>query len=332
MDISLENSLVKLIISLTGGAFIDFHFKDHPINPINFQDTGNPSFHGHFLCFDRWGLPTEAEKANGFVPHGEVNTQEWVLLEKVRKEGGSIGLSMRCKLPMGGLQLIRTVELYENQPVFRVTEEIKNMNKYGRMFNIVQHATISPPFLDTETLIDNNTDMGFENRFDGSMDQDDIVFKWPEANLKGEIISLRQLQNEWPCVSSFVFSPNSKYGWVTASNPTKKLMLGYIWETKDYPWINFWRSMKDGKPSSYGMEFGTTGLHEPYPVLAKKGRIFDKNIFAFIDANEVISKSYTAFLSKIPANYQGVLDIEIKDTFIVIKEKNGQQDIVCRLK
>ena len=109
-------------------------------------------------------------------------------------------------------------------------------------------------------------------------------------------------------------------------------MLGYIWETKDYPWINFWRSMKDGKPSSYGMEFGTTGLHEPYPVLAKKGRIFDKNIFAFIDANEVISKSYTAFLSKIPATYQGVLDIEIKETFIVIKEKNGQQEIVCRLK
>ena len=25
---------------------------------------------------------------------------------------------------------------------------------------------------------------------------------------------------------------------------------------------------------AYGMEFGTTGLHEPFPVIAKKGKIF----------------------------------------------------------
>lgn len=332
MDISLENSLALLIIRLSGGAFVDFHFKDQPLNPISFQDSGNPAFHGHFLCFDRWGLPTEAEKANGFDPHGEVNTLEWVLLEEPQKKEGKTRLTMRCKLPMGGLQLTRTVELDKNQPVFRVIEEIKNLNKYGRIFNIVQHVTIAPPFLDQETLIDNNTERGFEDRLDGTIDQDNVVFKWPEANHKGKIISLRQFQNEWPLVSSFVFNQNTRYGWVTACNPTKRLMLGYVWETKDYPWINFWRSMKDGKPSAYGMEFGTTGLHEPYPVLAKRGKIFDQNIFAFIDADEVISKSYTAFLARIPDNYQGVADIIVHETSIVVKEKNGQQDIVYQLK
>ena len=91
-------------------------------------------------------------------------------------------------------------------------------------------------------------------------------------------------------------------------------MLGYIWKTEDYPWINFWRSMENGVPMAFGMEFGTTGLHEPFPVLAKKGKIFGQNIYDFIDAGEIISKSFTAFLAKIPEDYKGVEKIEIRDS------------------
>ena len=99
-------------------------------------------------------------------------------------------------------------------------------------------------------------------------------------------------------------------------------MIGYIWETGDYPWINFWRSMENGVPMAFGMEFGTTGLHEPFPVIAKKGKIFDRNIYNFIDASEVITKSYTVFLAKIPEDYKGVDKIEISNSLIIIKEKN----------
>ena len=81
------------------------------------------------------------------------------------------------------------------------------------------------------------------------------------------------------------------------------------------------------------MEFGTTGLHEPFPVVAKKGKIFDQNIYAFIDANEVISKSFTAFLAKIPEDYKGVKNIEIRNSLLIIKEKSTvSRDIVYHLK
>jgi hypothetical protein len=133
---------------------------------------------------------------------------------------------------------------------------------------------------------------------------------------------MRQFLTEWPRVVSFVYDKNEKNAWVTASNPGKNLLLGYVWRTEDYPWINFWRSMENGVPVAFGMEFGTTGLHEPFPVLAKKGKIFDQNIYDFIDAGEVITKSYTAFLAKIPEDYKGVDKIEISDSSIVIREKN----------
>lgn len=189
------------------------------------------------------------------------------------------------------------------------------------MFNIVQHVTIAPPFLDRTTLFDNNTEKGFENKENGSLNQEEPVLMWPEADKNGEKITLRSFQNEWPRVSSFVFNRNDKYGWVTACNPKKKLMLGYIWEVKDYPWINFWRSMEDGVPLAFGMEFGTTGLHEPFPVVAKKGKIFDRNIYTFIDAVEIISKSFVAFLAKIPDDYKGVDSIEVSNDVMLIKEK-----------
>ena len=37
-----------------------------------------------------------------------------------------------------------------------VTEDVKNDNKLGRVYNMVQHATIGPPFLDENTLVDSN--------------------------------------------------------------------------------------------------------------------------------------------------------------------------------
>ena len=72
MNMKIDNSKVVLQVNLTGGAYFDFHFKDLPINPINWQtkDPEQPPFMGHFLCFDRWGPPTEAEKINGFQHHG----------------------------------------------------------------------------------------------------------------------------------------------------------------------------------------------------------------------------------------------------------------------
>jgi len=333
--IKLETSNVVLLVNIKGGAFFDFHLKDLPINPINWRlkDTLGPPFIGHFLCFDRWGPPTPAEEAYGFHHHGEASSEVWELLDEPAAENGSIKCSMMCTLPKGGMQLIRKIELSESEPVFFVKEEIKNLNKYGRMFNIVQHVSIAPPFLDTTTLFDNNTIKGFEGKEDGSLNQEEVVLKWSEAMHEGEKVSFRQFKNKWPRVSTFLYDQNEKYGWVTACNAKENVMLGYVWETADYPWINIWRAMENSVPVAYGMEFGTTGLHETFPVIAEKGKIFNQNIYDFIDADEVITKSFTAFLAKIPEDYKGVETIIIENSVLVIKEKNSvSRDIVYQYK
>ena len=99
-------------------------------------------------------------------------------------------------------------------------------------------------------------------------------------------------------------------------------MLGYVWKTQDYPWVNYWRSMNNGTPLAFGIEFGTTGLHEPLPIVAKKSRIFGSNIFDFIDANEEINKSFIAFLATIPSDYQGVKEVILNNSELIIIEKS----------
>jgi len=333
--VKMGNSIIELLVNLNGGSYFDFHLKELPVNPINWRGTKPEEriFMGHFLCFDRWGPPSAAEKANGFRHHGEVNTESWELLAAPRINNGRSTCSMMCKLPMAGLQLTRKIDLSADEPVFFVTEEIKNLNENGRMFNIVQHVSIAPPFLDKSTLFDNNTLQGFEDRGDGSLNQDETIIKWPQAVHDGEKVNFRQFEDDWPNVSSFMFDQNDEYGWVTACNPGKNLMLGYLWKTEDYPWINFWRSMENGVPMTFGMEFGTTGLHEPLPVVAKKGKIYGRNIYAFIDADEVISKSFIAFLAKIPEDYKGVEEIAVSDSLFRIKERNKvSRDITYHIK
>ncbi len=331
----IENNQTVLEINLNGGSISDFHLKDLPVNPLSWRnkDTTMPPFMGHFLCFDRWGPPSEGEKLNGFQHHGEVNTITWKVLSEPRINDGKISCSMTCTLPMGGLELTRRIEMPVDGTVAFVREEIKNLNKYGRMFNIVQHVTLGPPFLDKTTLFDNNTEKGFENKGDGSPDQEEPVLRWPRTVHNGKKVSLRHFHDPWPLVSSFVYSPGDKYGWTSASNPGKNLLLGYIWKTEDYPWINFWRSMENDIPLAFGMEFGTTGLHEPFPVVAKKGKIFNRNLYDFIDAGEVILKSYTVFLARIPDDYQGTDKIEITDSSVIVREKKRpSRDIVLTLK
>jgi hypothetical protein len=333
--VKLENKSIELLVNLQGGSYFDFHLKDLPLNPINWRGTKADEliFTGHFLCFDRWGPPSSAEKENGFRHHGEVNTELWNLLSTPDPNDVRKGSSMMCRLPMAGLQLTRKIQLSDGEPVFYVTEEIKNLNKNGRIFNLVQHVSIAPPFLDKTTLFDNNTLQGFEDRHDGSLDQDERIMKWPQADHNGKKVNLRQFEVQWPEVSSFVYDSNDEYCWVTACNTGKELMLGYLWKREEYPWINFWRSMENGVPKAFGMEFGTTGLHEPFPVVARKGKIFGVNIYEYIDAGEVISKSFTAFLSRIPRDYQGVEKIEITNTSFIIKEKSkSSRDIKYHLK
>ena len=324
-----KNASAQLVIDLAGGSYRELRFLDQTLNPLNWGQPrpGNtdPKVIGHFLCLDRWGPPSAAEGANGMPYHGEAGRVLWQVDEAVHEHDGIGHASMSASLPMAGLRITRSIQFAPEQAVAMIHETVTNQNKLGRPYNMVQHPSIGPPFLTENTVVDANGRKGFAQG--GSLpNPEEPSFYWPQAqNQDGELVNLRHLHGDHnPNVTSFTI--DDSIGWVTAATPEAGLLIGYIWPTSDYPWLDIWRNSEGGKPTARGLEFGTTGLHQPFPILMEKGRIFGKRIFEYLDANESATKRFAVFLLKIPNDFSGVGQLSVDTENIKLTERSGGQN------
>lgn len=322
----LEGRAARLVVDLGGGSLVDFRLTGHSVNPLQWDPGESVLLKplGHFLCLDRWGAPSEAEERNGMFFHGEASRVEWAVQEGPARKGEAVEATLSALLPMAGLEVLRTVRLSDSSASCIVSESVTNRNKLGRIYNMVQHPTIGPPFLDEGTLVDSNARKGFMQTSPLPNPEEPAVY-WPQALKEGRPLSLRRLADDSdPNVVSFVF--DEQVGWITASSPSQGLLIGYLWSTSEYPWLNIWRHSENGKPQARGLEFGTSGLHHPFPVLVEKGRIFGRPLYVHLDAGQTEVRSYLAFLFKIPQDYQGVAGLTYRDNRLVIRELGGSSD------
>ncbi len=330
----LDGQAAMLVVDLGGGSIADFHLKSNPLNPLqwdswSFGDTPDqappiePRSMGHFLCLDRWGPATEAEQAHGMGWHGEATRVWWAVDEDVRAENGDLVAQMSAELPLAGLKVSRSIRMAQDQAIFAVAEAVTNTRHLGRVYNIVQHPTIGPPFLDESTRVDANGTRGFMQETPMPTPENPEVH-WPSALKKdGTEVDIRHLTDDAsPAVVSYIIE--EEYGWTTAINASKGLLIGYIWPEEEYPWFDAWRHVRDGKPFARGLEFGTTGLHQPSPVLLEKGQIFGRYLFHYIDADETQVFTYANFLMEIPSDFAGVADVEYAEGQLVVREDGGQ--------
>jgi hypothetical protein len=323
-SVVLQAEEARLVIDILGGSIVSFEFNEQGLNPLRWANDGTvdqPRQMSHFLCLDRWGPPSDAEKANGMPFHGEAGLVEWQVLDQT-----STTAKMKATLPLAGLEIERSVWLAPEGSWFQVRETVTNINKLGRVYNMVQHATVGPPFLDEGVLVDSNATGGFPRG--GAMpNPEEPSALWPQApRPDGTMADLRRLTNDsTPDVVSYAIDED--LGWVTAANPARGLLIGYVWQTEEYPWLNIWRRLDNGVPAARGIEFGTTGLHEPFPTLVKKGTIFERPIYRYIDAAEGQTRSYVGFLAEIPEGYQGVDGLVYEDGTLTLIERSGGSQI-----
>lgn len=323
-----EGAVARLVVDVAGGAIGEFRFKDLELNPLRWAtpEPGNTAVRGfgHFLCLDRWGPPSAAEGARGMPYHGEASNVLWEEQSAPAPRDGVVEGRMAARLPLAGLSVRRTIRLSAGEGIAYVEESITNANPFGRIFNMVQHPTVGPPFLDGTTMVDCNGRRGFAQG--GSMPQPEEPSSfWPRAfNRSGEAVNLRHLLGD-PDPNVVSYTLDGEYGWVTAATPAKGLMIGYVWRTRDYPWVSLWRDVREGQPAARGLEFGTTGLHQPYSVLVRKGRIWERALFEFLDAGEQVTKAYSMFLVRIPADFAGVETVIVEQDRLTVRERSGRK-------
>ena len=322
--VTLNNPQSVLSVTTAGGGIVEIRLKRNVVNPLNWTihglepvEAGKPYLRGHFLCLDRWGAPSEAEAKRGVPFHGEAPRVNWTLSRPPKAADKHQWLTMECRLPLAGLSVVRKITLARRSGVALVSETVTNDRKLGRIYNMVQHPSIAAPFLDGSTLVDSNATLGFSQEGDVPPGAGKAS-RWPQMVIGKQQVDLRRFRSTQSDgtihdVSSFVFDSKTRNGWVTAANPKAKLLLGYIWDTGHYPWLNIWRHREDGRVKSRGLEFGTTGLHQPYSTLVAQGKIFERPLYTFIDAGQSTTREYMVFVTELPADYAGVQRLLVDD-------------------
>jgi len=317
----IHNNAAEAVFDLGGGSLVTFRLKGG-VNPLAWLGPADRDVKlrpmAHFLCLDRWGQPSKAEIAAGIPYHGEATRVLWRVTSAT-----PTATVQTASLPIAGLDVRRHARFLGNDAVLKVEETVTNRNKMGKVYNMVQHPTIGPPFLDEQTLVDSNATRGFMQSSPLPTPEVPGVY-WPQAQLNGQPVDLRRLTDEPnPNVVSYVI--DEPLGWTTASSPTHNLILGYLWQTSEYPWFSAWRHVDNAKkPLARGLEFGTTGLHQPFGILLDKGTIFGRKLFSYLDTSESITRSYIAFLAPAPAGWQGVRAVTYKDGVITISERGDR--------
>lgn len=218
----------------------------------------------------------------------------------------------------------------DDGPYFIVKEDFTNNLPIGRVSNVVQHATIAAPFLTAETIINTNAGRGFDQRTNYAF-LEDSSFVWPNARLAdGSELDLHKVTSEKGFVTTHIFKDSIEYGWITAFNPMEKLVLGYIWKTKDYPWVNVWHQSKNGKPFVQGLEFGTTGLGKPYKLLLENNvRFFGRNSFIYMDAGETLTKTWMCFQIEVPEEFNEVKLLTVNKQEIMLSDGKKSASFHC---
>lgn len=330
----LENNQATLEIQTHGSAISHFAFKKNALNPFSWalmaedmpaNNKVGPPFRGHFLCTGRWGAPSDWEVKAGMPHNGEVNTQHWKVVQFPTQSAVGVECSTSCHQPLDMVRVDRKIVLAKEGASFLMMEKFTNLSAFDRIYNITQHPTIGAPFLAPSTLIDCNASLGFDQRIEHS-NLEKASFSFPNGLLVDGFADLRQVNDDRGYVTSHIFPDTTKIGWVTATNPDQRLLIGYIFNTAEYPWLNLWHWKKDRKPYAHGLEFGTTGLGAPFPKLVNEClTFFGRKSFDWLFAGQTIEKKYHCFLAQLPENFKGVQRIELKGNKAVILENTAEK-------
>jgi hypothetical protein len=339
LSVELQGKKVTLKYSLEGGAMTAVQFNENGLNPLTWKllpeqmpetikKKSNHIFQGHFLCLGRWGQPSPQEADAGIVHNGEINTLLWRIAEKPSNVNYFVKSILHCVSPEEYMTVKRHIFLSDTGSFFFVREEFVNDLPLGRITNMVQHVTIGEPFLDENTLIDCNAGLGYDQATPLA-EIEKKAFRWG-TNVtmeKGNKVNLRLTTDTNGYCTSHIFDKATEYGWITATNPAKGLLLGYVWKTKEYPWLNVWHHFDNWKPVAHGLEFGTTGFggdgKDNGALVKKCVRFFGQLPFEYLEAKQTSVKSYCGFLLKVPETYEGVKSILYADGKLIVEGINA---------
>ena len=335
----VANDKLELAVLPLSGAMASLTLKGgDPINPMwdaiqNDRDQGRPERTtggtGHFVCVDGFGPVSEEEAAAGLSGHGEAADLAWATLA-AKASGGLAELTQAVTLPRVQELFTRTISLRDGENVVRIHSTLESLLSFDRPACWAEHATIGSPFLEPGvTVVDLSSNRalvrprdkpvrGRSHRLIGGEE-----FEWPMAPLQaGGKVDLRAAPVNHDSLdhTGHLMTKGGPYAWVTALHPAKRLVLGYLFKTSEYPWLQTWENYPAEGMLARGLEFGTQAFDLPRRQMVTQNRLFGELLYRWLPAMSKIESTYLMFWAPTPEGFTGVSSVELSGGKLTLQD------------
>ena len=309
-------------------------------NPMRMsRELGNtPRFNGgagHFVCVDGFGPVSQEESAAGLRGHGEAHVQ---MFEQryAGKEGKANVVTMSATLPIVQEVLTRTFRMVDGENVIYVESQLENLLGFDRPVNWAEHATIGSPFLASGvTVIDVSGSRSQTRPYPPNNRPEERLaagqnFTWPMApGMDGKSIDMRVTPENPHYVdhAATLIDPKLNLGWVTALNPQKRLIFGYVFKREEYPWLQHWGNYPANQKMARGMEFGTQPYDVPRREAVSAATMFDTPTYRWLPAKSKIETRFLLFYARVPEGFEKVDEVRLENGQLRIEDRTAKKQV-----
>jgi hypothetical protein len=104
--------------------------------------------------------------------------------------------------------------------------------------------------------------------------------------------------------STHLMDPAREQAYFLAWSPRSKVLVGYVWNRRDFPWLGIWEENRcrtappwNGRTITRGMEFGVSPMPETRRAMIERGKLFGESTFRWIPARTKARAVYCAFIT-----------------------------------
>lgn len=322
---TIENDVLRVTVLEEGGHIAEIADKASGVNPLwippwpsiepsaydaavdeEYGRTAESSLlagiMGHNLCLDIFGGPSDAEAAAGMPVHGETSVARFEI------DGADTTLTMRTVLPMAQLAVERRLALIDRS--MHVDETVENLTGIDRPIGWTQHVTLGPPFLQkgaTRFRASATRSKVLEDAVGGDdYLQPGAEFDWPIAPRRDGGVADLRIYTDAPHSSAYtahLMDPAEESSFFLAFSPSARLVFGYVWHRRDFPWMGIWEENHSrqappwsGRTLTRGLEFGVSPMPETRRRMVERGRLFGAPGYRWIAARQRLTVAYRAVL------------------------------------
>ncbi len=314
--VQIESDLLRVTVLIEGGHIAEILHKPSGVNPLwtppwpsiehsAYRRELHPEYGddaeskllagimGHNLCLDLFGPPSQEEATAGITTHGEASTALYSIT------AGEHQLVAKAELPAAQLAFERHIRLEPGSSKIQFRETVENCSALDRPSAWTEHVTLGPPFLEPGST-------QFRISAKHSSTREGVEFHWPllpQEDGITEDLSIYTSATVANRVTTHLMDPNSEDAFFLAFSPKMKLLFGYKWKQRDFPWLCIWDENRrratppwNSRTITRGLEFGVSPFPEPRHDMIERNSMFSVPCYLWLPAKSKTSVQYSALI------------------------------------